>query len=315
MPVLVPVPAPDISKLLASAALLLALGGCANDCNKSNVSVADGSGLTATGATMADAAPLNVTPVPQAALLKIVNPSKLPAYVGPTGSVEGTIFVIGEHAAEVNQTYMKCPAAASTYDHTFREGPESSPGAPRWLADAVVAITGYSDFFVPERDEAEEITIADCAFTRRSVTMTFGQRLEVKNLSKDFWTPMLQPSGSGVMMMAPPGGDPVKLYPKAPGRLLLTDHDRKYATVDVFVLAHPLHTTSALQGTYRIDGIPVGKVKVNTTHPQIDNSDAAIEVEIQPGVVHKVDLTLRNAPAPHEDAGARDANADYPSVH
>ena len=65
--------------------------------------------------------------------------------------------------------------------------------------------------------------------------MTFGQRLEVKNLTKDYWTPELDPHGPGAMMMARTsnGADPVKLYPKDAGRYQLVDHDRKYVVDDV----------------------------------------------------------------------------------
>lgn len=243
----------------------------------------------------------------------MVNPQHLPAYAGPTGSVEGTIFVTGDPAPETPAEYLKCPDAEKIYGHAFREGAPKEPGGPRPIADAVVAVTGYGDFFVPEKDEAEELTIEGCGFAKRTVAMTFGQRLEVKNVTKEFWTPILQPAGPTVMMMATPGGDPVKLYPKKPGRYLLVDHDRKYATVDVFVFLQPLHTTSDLKGTYRIDGVPVGKVKVNTTHPAIDGVDAAVEVDVKAGVVHRVDLTLAHKPPP--PAKAVDAGGNYPRLH
>jgi hypothetical protein len=289
------------------------------------VTVVDGSGVGAPGATtMADASPLNATPIPTASVVKFVNPQKLPAYVGPTGSVEGTIFVIGDPPPTLTHEYRKGCAdeGANVYGKGFREGPAPTPGAQRWLADAVVAITGYANYFVPEKDEAEEVTIEGCAYSKRTVTMTYGQRLEIKNLSKDFWTPTLAPGIMNVMMMASPGGDPVKLYPRNPGRFLVGDHDRKYANIDLFVMLHPLHTASAVNGGYRIDGIPVGKVKVNTSHPNIDNSDASQEIEIQPGVIAHVDLTIKHTARPPSppDAGssttATKSDAGfYPTIH
>jgi hypothetical protein len=136
--------------------------------------------------------------------------------------------------------------------------------------------------------------------------MTFGQRLEVKNLTKDFWTPKLEPVQAHVLMMATPGGDPVKLYPMVAGHYHLVDHDRKWAKSDLYALLHPLHASSAIGGTYRIDGVPVGKVTVNVLHPQIAGAQAKQEVEIKPGVVTRVDLTLEHKAAPPEaprDAG------------
>jgi len=263
---------------------------------------------------------MNATPSPMASVTKFLNPQNLPSYVGPVGSVEGTIFVTGPAAPAVTHEYRKCPDAAITYGKVFREGP-IAPGAPpegpRWLADAVVAITDYANYFVPERDEAEEVTIEGCAYSRRTVTMTYGQRLEVKNLTKEFWTPIIAPGIMNVMMVAPPGGDAVKLYPRNPGRYAVSDHDRKYAVVDLFVMLQPLHATSRINGgAYRIDGIPVGKVKVNTTHPAI-HTDAAQEVEIKPGVVSKVDLTLKYTPPPPvQDAGGPKSDAGFvPPIH
>lgn len=263
--------------------------------------------------TNPDAAITNASPIPTASVAAAVNPRQLPAYEGPTGSVEGTVTVSGPPAPETPAKYRNCPDAEATYGHAYREGEPKEPGGPRWIADAIVAVTGYSNFFIPEKDESEALTIEGCAFSKRTVTMTFGQRLEVKNLSKDFWTPQLQPAGNGVMMMATPGGDAVKLYPKRPGRFLLFDHDRKYATADVFVFLHPLHATTNAVGHYRIDGVPVGKVKVNTTHPQIDGSEATVEVEIKPNIVHRVDLNLEYKPPP--DAGAPLDAGRAPLVH
>lgn len=285
----------------------LAFTGC-DGCSKPEGAIADAAPVAT---TIPDAAPLTATPLPVASVAAMVNPDGLPAYAGPTGSVEGTISVIGDPAPETTADYRLCPDGAKIYGHAFREGEPSEPGGPRWLADAVVAITGYSGFYVQEKDEAEEATIEGCGFSRRTITMTFGQRLEVKNLTKDLWTPKLDPSPptvSAVMRMATPNGDPVKLYPRKPGRYRLIDHDRKFAVSDLYTFLHPLHTSSALQGTYRIDGIPVGKVVVNSTHPRIANSEASKEIEIREGVVARVDLTLEHkkteSPAPSPDAGS-----------
>jgi len=135
--------------------------------------------------------------------------------------------------------------------------------------------------------------------------MTFGQRIEVKNLSRDFWTPVLEPGTNMVLMMAPPnGGDPAKIYPKKPGHYVLLDRDRKYAVVDVYTFLHPLHASTDTAGHFRIDGLPVGKLKLSTMHPQIAESTAEQEITVEAGVVQKVDLVLKNV---NRDAGAADA--------
>ncbi len=254
---------------------------------------------------------MSVLPIPAASVAKMVNPHGLPAYVGPTGSVEGTITVTGDPAPTVSASFAPCPDAEKTHGRAFREGAPAKPGGPRWLADAVVAITGYGNFFIPEKDEAVVVEIRGCSLTKRTVTMTFGQRLEVKNLTREFWTPKLEPPQTSVLMMATPGGDAVKLYPKKPGHYLLVDHDRKYAVEDLYAFLHPLHTSSAVGGTYRIDGVPVGKVTVNTSHPKIPDAESSREVVIREGVVTRVDLTLTHK-APR-DAGTSSAD-DYPKL-
>lgn len=306
---------------LSSASLLaLAAAGC-DGCSKRQVSPtdaapdapADATAATATTVTLPDAGPMNVTPLPTASIAKMVNPQKLPAYTGPTGSVEGTITVTGDPSPATPADFSRCPDAEKVYGRAFRDGPLGGDGsARRWLADAVVAVTGYGNFYIPEKNEAVEITIEGCGFSQRTVTMTFGQRLEVKNLTKQFWTPKLDPPQSGMIMMATPGGDAVKLYPKQPGHYHLIDHDRKYAVDDLYAFLHPLHTASKVGGTYRIDGVPVGKVKVNTSHPKIGDAEASQEIEIKAGVVAKVDLELvYKTPA----AGSTDADAGgYPGL-
>ncbi len=287
------------TSFISLLALALGASGCGDGCSKPQITVSDAAPIAT---TVPDAAPINVTPLPTASIAKMVNPQRLPAYAGPTGSVEGTIYVTGDPAPETPADFKRCPDAVKNYGHAFREGEPKTPGGPRWLADAVVAITGYGNFFIQEKEEAEEVTIEGCGLSKRTVTMTFGQRLEVKNLTKEFWTPKLEPSQSTVMMMAAPGGDPVKLYPKEPGHYHIIDHDRKWLVDDLYAFLHPLHTSTKVGGTFRIDGIPVGKVKVNTSHPRIRNAEASKESEIQEGVVARVDLTIDHKPPP--DAGA-----------
>lgn len=267
-----------------------------------------------------DAAPINVTTLPIASVQRVVNPDKLPAYTGPTGSVEGTIRVDGVPAASLGlspASFAQCPAGEAFYSKAFREGTPATPDGPRWLGDAIVVVQGYSGFFVPAKDEATTVTVEGCGFKTRTITMTFGQRLEIKNLTKEYWSPELEPAPiTSALMMATPGGDPVKLYPKQPGRYHVRDHDRKFAVADVFVLQYPLHAVTDGTGHYRIDGIPVGKRKVNATHPYIPDVAAVKEIEIREGVVTPLDLMLHNKPAPAlPDAGKPDAIAPYPGLH
>ena len=117
------------------------------------------------------------------------------------------------------------------------------------------------------------------------------------------------------LMMATPHGDAVRIYPKQAGRYHLVDHDRKYVIDDLMVFRHPLHAVTEVTGHYRVDGIPVGKMRVTVSHPQIQNAASTTDVDIQPGVVATVDLTLNYNPPSPSDAGAADAVAPYPGLH
>jgi hypothetical protein len=309
-------PSPVTRSTCLSVFIVLALSGCEGCKDGASTTSTTKDGATSTApTTIADAAPVNAVPIPTASVAAMVNPENLPAYAGPTGSVEGTVVVVGDPAIPKPQDFRRCPDAEKTWGKDFREGTPSTPNGPRPLADAIIGATGYKGFYVPAKDEATELTIEGCAFTQRTVTMTFGQRLEVKNLSNDFWTPLIEPAPNLVLMMAAPKGDPVKIYPKKPGRYVLGDRDRKYVYGDLYVFLYPTHTVSKLDGTFRIDGLPVGKLKVSARHPRIDD-EVSVEVDVKPNVVSHVDLKLehkiRDAGAP-KDAGP-DADLDYPRL-
>jgi hypothetical protein len=91
-------------------------------------------------------------------------------------------------------------------------------------------------------------------------------------------------------------GDPIRLYPRRPGHAAMGDIMQPFVRQDLFVLRHPLHTVSGVDGHYRIDGIPVGKMTVHALHPVV-GSQAEAPVDIVANVVAKVDLTLEYAPS------------------
>ena len=267
-------------------------------CKTEPVRPASGDGATA----LADAAPpkpgpVNALPIPKELVDKTVNPNNLPEYKGPTGVVEGTVYVTGEAApVAMGKNFDRCPAAADTYAKTFREGPPL-PNGSRVLADAVVGVTGYAGFIVAEKQGEKTISIRNCAFSQRSIDMTFGQALDVKNeggAGPTLWAPDFENQSSPAVMVATPGGDPVKLYPKRPGRYRLIDRvGNAWLDADVLVSVTPLHTTSDLKGHYRIEGVPVGKLKLNAWHPSIAHSFDK-EIEVRDGVVTTMDVSIMN---------------------
>jgi hypothetical protein len=241
--------------------------------------------------------PVNMTPLPAASVAAYVNPAHLPAYTGPTGSVEGTIRIDGPASPENPHggDFSGCPDGAKMYAKLFREGPAEADGS-RALADALVAITGYSSFYLPEQKESQTVKIEDCAFASRTVAMTFGQRLDVANKTPELWSPVLAQAPMPVLMMATSNGDPVHIYPPHPGYFTLTDKGKHpWAIADVYALLHPLHTVSDVAGHYRIDGVPVGKLKVNARLAAIQR-DGSTDVEVVANEVAKADVILHYTP-------------------
>ncbi len=265
------------------------------------------------GATAADAAadvatarpaasaPVNALPIPSASVAAALGADRMPPYKGPTGSLEGTIFVKGEPAPDVQADFSKCPSGVKTYGKLFREGAPNEAGL-RPLGDAVVGVTGYSGYYIPETREAKLVTIEDCAFTQRTIDLTYGQRLDIANKTNVMFAPALSGFTTPALMIAPPNADPVHLYPPKPGYYTMSDRfEGVYLKADVYVVLHPLHAVSDLAGHYRIDGIPA-KTKLSVFARLASIGEAATEIEVLPNVVAKADLTLTYASP--KDAGA-----------
>ena len=179
----------------------------------------------------------------------------------------------------------KCNEAQMTHGKLFRVGQDKT------LGDVLVAITDYTGF-VPAKAPAEKVTIHGCALSKRTVAMAFGQRLEVANLDQvDSYMPYLDGAPSKVVMVAPPNGDPVKLYPPEPGHYLIRDQlPNPFLVADVFVLAYATHDTTGLDGQYEIKGVPTGKVKLSAFLPALNKVVEKV-IDVREGN-NTVDLTM-----------------------
>ena len=177
-------------------------------------------------------------------------------------------------------------------------GVAAQPDGPRPLADAVVVVVGYTGHYLPEHNEAVRVTIGvNCAYPSRSIAMTYGQRLEVVNLSAVPFAPSIDREFTPAVMMAPPhgAGDPIRIYPRKAEYSPLLDRMAPFVREDLYVFRHPLHAVTDLSGHYRIDGVPIGNLSIGVVHPGVA-AEAKQAVEIAANVVKRVDLTLQYVP-------------------
>ncbi|MBK9263878.1 MAG: hypothetical protein IPM54_29255 [Polyangiaceae bacterium] len=293
---------------LLGAAALVATSACKKEAPSSSAKPATSTEAAApsasTAASSAPTTPFAVgIPVSPASVAKVVNPNGEEPYKGPTATLRGTVRIKGDPPPNTSFTFPsgKCGEAAATYGKLFRVGLEGA------AADVLVTVTGYKGF-VPARDEAEKVTIHGCAFARRTVSMTFGQRIEVANLDQiESYMPYLDGAPRRAVMIAVPRGAPVKLYPlENRAHYMIRDElPNPFLTADVFVLNYATHDVTGLDGQYEIQGIPVGKVAVNAFLPAIDKV-AEQSLELKEGT-NTLDLELTYGTKSDD---AKDAGAD-----
>ncbi len=248
-------------RVIACAALSVLVAGC------DDAPPAPGSGRQATGSATSGAAS---GPKPEA---RSPEPSpsasgepKPPPYSGPTGALTGTVRIKGDPPPETPHKYPKeCEGeAGAVYGKLFRVGKDHQ------LADALVAVSKYQGY-VPPKEAAIRVTIKNCAYSTRTIAMTDGQHLEVRNLEDDTKTyiPWLDGSRAPAAIVAVPHGDVVKLHSRGFQRYWLRDQmGMKFMVAHVFHLHFATTAVTGLDGKYRIEGIPVGKVELSAMLPQ-----------------------------------------------
>ncbi len=266
---------------------MLALVGLA--CGKKAKPASDSAPAGSGPSSSKPAAPVaSGLPAPAEEVSRAVNPQNLPAYSGPTGNVVGVVTATGDLAPATPEHLARikgdCPEARLAYSHLFREG------MMRSLADVLVAVTGYSGY-LPEKQPKQTIAARGCAFSTRTVALTFGQALDVVSKDREAYVPNLIGSKMTAQLLALPGGAPSTVYPPAPGHYLLTDDIKVFMVADVFVVSYPTHDVTGLDGRFEIKGIPVGKARISALLP---STHAVVEkdIEIKAGETLEVPLSL-----------------------
>lgn len=218
-----------------------------------------------------------------------LNPRGLEVYAGPVGSLRGTVKVTGDAPPLMADMLAKLPSEGCGRAHEmqrrlFRKGPRGT------LADVLVAVTKYQGF-VPASSEAVRVDMRDCAFSSRTVALTFGQRMDVYNHDATAYMPKLVGAPSQVLRVAVQGKSPVPLFVANPGRYALVEQSRPYMAADVFVVLFPTFDVTGLDGEFSVAGIPVGEVKVNAYSPSMDQT-VERSVTVREGQTTRVDFEL-----------------------
>jgi hypothetical protein len=217
---------------------------------------------------------------------KAVNPENKPAYQGPTGTVRGVVTASGDVApvatAHVAKIKGACPEARDIYGRVFREG------MARSLADVLVAVTGYEGY-VPAKEPKQTVAARGCAFSTRTLALTFGQTIEIVSKDREAYVPNLLGSRMQAQLLALPGGVGSTVYPPEPGHYVLTDDMKVFMMADVFVVKYSTHDVTGIDGKFEITGIPVGKARISALLPA---TDAVVEKDIEIKAGEPLELNL-----------------------
>ena len=218
----------------------------------------------------------------------VVNPKALPPYVGPTGSVRGVVRATGDPAPELPAVLAKieqsCDRARSVYGVLFREGEK------RELADVLVAVTKYEGY-VPSQEIDRKVFGKGCAWDKRTYAVTYGQRLQIHGVDNRPYVPELLGQAMPAQLFVLPTAPPVQIAPKKPGHFQLVDSMRLFSVAEVYVLPYPTADVTELDGTFEVEGIPVGEVQINAFLPQT-GATVGKTVTVKAGEATVVDFEL-----------------------
>ena len=283
---------PPSSHHLRPAVLALALASTPLGCERSKAP-AEALGFAASSATSAASAEpvariAGGVPLPAAVVEKVVNPKRQPAYSGPTGTVAGSVVISGDLSPEKEEWIASIPkdclAAREMYKDLFREG------LMRSVADVFVAVTGYQGY-VPAATDQKLVEASGCAFSTKTVGLTYGQGLDIVSKDVRAYVPELLGAKTTAQLVVTPGGKPIRLYPQRPGRYVLMDSMRTFATAEVLVVAYPTFDVTGLDGKFEIKNVPVGQAKLNALLPAAMLTTER-DITVESGKTTSVELEL-----------------------
>ncbi|MEM9694696.1 MAG: hypothetical protein AAGA56_19260 [Myxococcota bacterium] len=209
-------------------------------------------------------------------------------YDGPTGKVAGQVTIVGDPPPDTPFVYpTPCREAAQVYGKLFRKGADGA------LADALVSVTEYKGY-VPPKEDFVDVTFSDCAYSARTIALTDGQQIRVRNRQYDTTAviPHLDGARLPSVTVAVPQGDPVILPTRGRSRYWLRDQLKKpWLVAHVFHLPYATTDVTNTDGAFEIDRIPVGEVTVSVLLPQTMLA-LSKRVTVKDGETSKLDFEL-----------------------
>ena len=235
-----------------------------------------------------DAGSPKYVPIAAERIETVNNATKQPIYQGPYGAIEGTVTITGDEPPDMLPYLDKippdCEVGKQIYGKLFREGPGKT------VADVLVAATGYKGYLIASSDHVS-LDARNCGWAKKTVALTFGQRIEVQSKDARPYIPQLLGGTPGALLVAVPKGEPVPVFPQEPGHYVLIDAMRLYSKADVFVVRYPTFDVTGEDGHYRIEGIPIGPVTVSALLPSTSGT-ASRQVTVVANETTKLDLAI-----------------------
>jgi hypothetical protein len=149
-----------------------------------------------------------------------------------------------------------------------------------------------------------------CAWNLRTLGLTFGDHIEVKNKGPAAVLPQLIGAPTVALVAAIPGGQAVPLIPRKMGQYALVDRSHDFTQANVYVLAYPTHAVTGLDGKFSIQGLPVGKAKLTAFLPVFGKPQTQ-EIEVVADQPLEVTLTL---PFSEQDYDASKVDRERPAA-